>query len=101
MCIALKCRPPFLASALISAFLFLCPHQLRSQSDTNPHKPATTSSTAPNLPRFEVATIKATKTDDGQSMLRFTPDGISIHGVPMKMLVREAFGVEDDRILSE
>jgi len=33
--------------------------------------------------------------------MMFTADGISIHGVPMKMLIRESFGVEDDRILGE
>jgi len=54
-----------------------------------------------DLPKFEVATIKPTKEDDGRSMMMFTPDGISIHGVPMKMLLRESFGVEDDRILGE
>lgn len=54
-----------------------------------------------DLPKFEVATIKPTKEDDGRTMMMFTPDGISIHGVPMKMLLRESFGVEDDRILGE
>jgi len=54
-----------------------------------------------DLPKFEVATVKATKDDDGSTMIRFTPDGISIHGVPLKMLLRESFGVEDDRILGE
>jgi uncharacterized protein (TIGR03435 family) len=62
--------------------------------------PAKSNSVA-DLPKFDVATIKATKDDDGNSMMRFTPDGISVHGVPLKMLLREAFGVEDDRILGE
>jgi uncharacterized protein (TIGR03435 family) len=34
-------------------------------------------------------------------MMMFTPDGISIHGVPLKMLLRESFNLEDDRILGE
>jgi len=34
-------------------------------------------------------------------MMMFTSDGVSIHGVPMKMLIRESFGIEDDRILGE
>jgi uncharacterized protein (TIGR03435 family) len=54
-----------------------------------------------DLPKFEVATIKPSKGDDGRTMMMFTPDGISIHGVAMKMLIREAFGVEDERILGE
>ena len=53
------------------------------------------------LPKFEVATIKPTKSDDGNTMMMFTADGISIHGVPMKMLLRESFGIEDDRIQGE
>jgi uncharacterized protein (TIGR03435 family) len=53
-----------------------------------------------DLPKFEVATIRPAKEDD-RTMMMFTPDGISLHGVPMKMLLRESFGVEDDRILGE
>jgi bla regulator protein blaR1 len=79
---------------------------LRAQSDAvsnaAPAKPGTTAPTSDSsLPKFEVATIKPTKADEGRTMMMFTPDGISIQGVPMKMLVREAFGVEDDRILNE
>jgi uncharacterized protein (TIGR03435 family) len=58
------------------------------------------SDTKPDLPKFEVATVKPAAPSDN-SMLMFTPDGISIHGVPMKMLIRESFGIEDDRILGE
>ena len=32
-------------------------------------------------------------------MMMFTPDGISISGVPLQMIVRDAFHVEEDRIL--
>lgn len=111
MSIALRQRPAFLASALIASFLLLCSSQLRGQSNDNPPQPSvsqkpaapqsassTTNATA-SLPRFAVATIKPAAPSDNQ-MLMFTPDGMSIHGIPMKMLVREAFGVEDDRILN-
>lgn len=64
-------------------------------------QPAQGTNTKTDLPKFEVATVKLTKDDDGRSMIRFTPDGISIHGVQLKMLLRESFGVEDDRILGE
>jgi uncharacterized protein (TIGR03435 family) len=52
------------------------------------------------LPKFTVATIKPAAPSD-ENMLMFTPDGVSIHGIPMKMLLRESFGIEDDRILGE
>ena len=53
------------------------------------------------MPKFEVATIKPTKDDEDQSMMMYTSDGISLHGIPMKMILREAFGVEDDHIIGE
>lgn len=33
--------------------------------------------------------------------VQFTPDGISITGLPLHMLIREAFGVSNDRLLGE
>jgi uncharacterized protein (TIGR03435 family) len=72
-----------------------------AKPDSAVPQPATSeSSSKPELPKFEVATIKPAAPSDN-SMLMFTADGISIHGIPMKMLLRESFGVEDDRILGE
>ncbi len=51
------------------------------------------------LPAFEVSTVKPSKPDQTNSMLLFTPGGISIAGVPLPMIVREAFGIEDDHVL--
>lgn len=88
----------------------LCASQLCAQSNPpatlalkseGSAQPAQGADAKTNLPKFEVATIKPTKEDEGRTMMMFTPDGISIHGVPMKMLLRESFGVEDDRILGE
>jgi bla regulator protein blaR1 len=60
---------------------------------------ANQSSDAPvEVPKYEVSTIKP-GTGDGRIMLMFTPDGVSIAGVPMQMILREAFGTEDDRIV--
>jgi len=72
----------------------------------------------PGMPKFEVATIKPVKGDNvmlggmrapdgslrgkGQGGLvgiMLTPDGINMTGVPVQMLLRQAFGVEDDRII--
>lgn len=106
-------QPKFLSIALpLAVFCLLCPNPLRAQSTSSStaasEKPTPSPSQSPvsgtaanaDLPKFEVATIKpAAPSDD--SMLMFTADGISIHGIPMRMLLRESFGVEDDRILGE
>lgn len=98
--------------SLLLSWAILCSGYLCTQSNPSATTLALSSNSSPqpatqgvdgkvNLPKFEVATVRATKDDDGRTMIRFTPDGISIHGVPLKMLLREAFGVEDDRILGE
>jgi len=51
------------------------------------------------VPKYEVASIKPASSDEGRSLLHFTPDGTSIQGVPVHMLLRFAFGVEPDRII--
>jgi uncharacterized protein (TIGR03435 family) len=53
------------------------------------------------LPKFDVASIKPYKADDGRMMIRFSPDGVSLQGMPMRELVHSAFGVEADRIIGE
>lgn len=52
-----------------------------------------------DLPKYDVATIKPTSGSDGRIGFMFVPDGISLSGVPVQMLLREAFHVEDDHIL--
>lgn len=52
-----------------------------------------------NLPKFEVATIKPSKGDAGMVGIMLTPDGMNITGVPAQMMIRQAFNVEDDRII--
>ena len=52
-----------------------------------------------DLPKFEVAAIKPNKSGDGRVMLMFKPDGVSMTGTPVQMMLRAAFGVEDDRIV--
>ena len=55
--------------------------------------------TTVNLPKFDVASIRPAATKDGMREMMLTPDGTTIRGVPVQMLLRAAFGVEDDRIL--
>jgi bla regulator protein blaR1 len=52
-----------------------------------------------DLPKYEVSTVKPASGEEGRSLLHLTPDGTSIQGVPVHMLLRFAFGVEPDRII--
>ena len=68
------------------------------------NKPATLASgmgsdASVNVPKFDVISIKPADSKDDRRTLQFTPDGILIHGTDAHMLLRTAFGVEDDRIV--
>lgn len=55
---------------------------------------------AATIPTFEVASIKPDKSaGDGPVMLRFTPNGFIATNIPLKMLIREAYGVEENQIV--
>jgi uncharacterized protein (TIGR03435 family) len=56
-------------------------------------------STDANLPAYEVTSIKPSKSDDDRMRIQFVPDGVFYTNVPLQMILRESFGVEDDRIL--
>lgn len=51
-----------------------------------------------DLPKYEVATVKPTTAVDNRFRLIMTPDGVSLEGVPIQLLLQQAFGVENDRI---
>ena len=85
---------------LLSAAVSMCAMaQVGAQSDSaRPAAPASTDVPA-NIPKYEVATIKPSPaSSEGMLRFMFTPDGTEISGVPLQMIVREAFHVEDDRI---
>jgi bla regulator protein BlaR1 len=54
-----------------------------------------------DLPKYDVASIKPYKAGDGGVRIMVTPDGVSLQGVPMRLLLPQAFGVEEDRIVGE
>lgn len=56
---------------------------------------------ADKLPRFEVVSIKPYKAAATITGIRMTPDGVNITGMPLYMMVREAFGLPSDRVLNE
>jgi uncharacterized protein (TIGR03435 family) len=52
-----------------------------------------------DLPKFDVATIKPNKASDNRFRFLLSDGGLSLGGIPVQMMLREAFHVNDDRIL--
>jgi uncharacterized protein (TIGR03435 family) len=68
---------------------------------TNPAPPAAPAAPAAApvaLPAWDVSTVKPASPDARGSMFNITPDGIKITNVPLWTIVREAFGLENDRL---
>jgi bla regulator protein blaR1 len=55
-------------------------------------------STGGNTPVYEVASIKPNKSDNNMVRMMFRPDGFSATGATLQMLVKAAYGVEDNQI---
>lgn len=87
----LLCAAGIIAVAIPFALGVLHSPQVRAQAQAD--------SAADKLPAFEVSTVKPTKADEGMMRFMFTPDGISLEGTPMRMMLREAFNVENDQII--
>ena len=51
------------------------------------------------IPKFDVISIKPNKSGEMRIMFRFLPDGVNLEGITPQMMLTEAFGVEDDRIV--
>ncbi len=60
----------------------------------------TQSSPAP-LPAFDVVSIKPYGPNTLRISIHTKPDGVAVSGMPMHMILREAFGVTNDRLLGE
>lgn len=79
---------------------------LRGQAGAAPQATAPAQQTAAAsdaLPTFDVVSIKTHK-DEGMMMrmgISATPDGFQADGAPLQMLIRQAFGLSEDRILNE
>jgi len=66
---------------------------------TNPALPASPAGAAPMAaPAWDVSTVKPGSPDARGSIFSITPDGMKITNMPLWMIVREAFGVENDRL---
>ena len=53
----------------------------------------------PDLPTFEVSTIKPNKSGGGGMQFIFTDNGLSFRNILVQTMLREAFNVNDDRIV--
>src|SRR3984957_7868471 len=52
------------------------------------------------LPVFEVASIKPNKSGTPMIMFRFTPDGVMVTNSPLKLIIQQSYGVEENQIVS-
>jgi len=62
---------------------------------------ASASAASASLPTFEVVSIKPDKSDSDIFRIEFTPDGVSINGLTIHMLLRESLGVSDNQLTGE
>jgi uncharacterized protein (TIGR03435 family) len=101
---AIRRKRIFRVTPIVAAGLLMAgAAALRGQGDSSPKpasKPESTTSDVPSdLPKYDVATIKPAQGSDMRIAFMFTPDGISLSGVQLQMMLREAFHVEDDHII--
>ena len=83
-------RHCLLATAVILLFAAATAQQAANVANNEPPEKG---------PGFEVATIKPAEAGNGMSWVGVPPTGLTVKNVPLHMLLREAFGFEDDRIL--
>jgi uncharacterized protein (TIGR03435 family) len=69
-----------------------------AQSDAAQSSLSSGPAVSTELPKFEVASIKSSS-DTGRRMLFFTPGGLAIRGLPIQSILRQAFGIESERII--
>lgn len=83
------CEPIGLAVTLL--FGLLCATDSQGQTHA--------ADTAAKLPAFEVASIKPDKSGTQMVMFRITPDGLNATNTPLKMLIQQAYGVEENQVI--
>jgi bla regulator protein blaR1 len=72
---------------------------LRGQAPSAPAVSPTAAEPSTNIPKYEVATIKPVSESGDRLMIMMRPDGVSLQGIHVEMLLQMAFGVESDRIV--
>jgi len=75
------------------------PPPASGQAAATPASPRATASTPPDkVPEFAVASIKPNKSGSMGVRIMFGNDGFSATNTPLKLMIREAYGVNDDQI---
>lgn len=69
------------------------------QAPSSPESTSQPFGTAQNLPKYEVATVKPASESDGRHLMMMTPGGTTLKGIPLQMVMQQAFGIEEDRII--
>jgi bla regulator protein BlaR1 len=95
-----------LALAVPLAFGLLHPAQTApaaapAKSPLSGPAPGTMDPAAAKVPDFAVASIKPDKSGTNMVRIMFGPDGFTANNVPVKLLIRQAFNVNDDQIAGE
>jgi bla regulator protein BlaR1 len=54
---------------------------------------------APKVPEFDVATVRLNKSHDNGERFEFTANGFTATNIPLTMLIKLAYGVEQDQIV--
>jgi uncharacterized protein (TIGR03435 family) len=83
------CEAIGLAVALLFGLLYATDSQGQIQADE----------AAAKLPAFDVASIKPDKSGTQMIMFRLTPDGVNISNAPLKLLIQQAYGVEENQVI--
>jgi uncharacterized protein (TIGR03435 family) len=83
------CEAIGLAVALLFGLLYATDSQGQTQADN----------TSVKLPPFEVASVKPDKSGTPMIMFRLTPDGLNITNAPLKVLIQQAYGVEENQVI--
>jgi len=83
------CEAVGLAVAVLFGLLYATEIKGQTQADD----------AAVKLPAFEVASIKPDKSGTEMIMFRLTPDGINVTNTPLKMLIQQAYGVEENQVI--
>ena len=83
------CEAMGLTVALIFGLLYATQSKAQTQAED----------AAAKLPAFEVASIKPDKSGTQMMMFRFTPDGLNATNSPLKMLIQQAYGVEENQVI--
>jgi uncharacterized protein (TIGR03435 family) len=83
------CEVVGLAVALIFGLLYATESQGQTQAED----------AAAKLPAFEVASIKPDKSGTPRIMFHLTPDGLDVANTPLKLLIQQAYGVEESQVI--